>query len=625
MKRFFVFICILYFLLRVFWVDKFIGKNNYFAVDYFEGINFLSNFVYNPEDYFHNVLLDNFNSVVIRLKSLNELKRDRLVDLADSNSLVTDRKPWLLFFDGRYNSKDVSFIYSPKYADLIESVIKDLKIKYERVGSVIIAQADSNYLFSLEVFYLDELRLDERRWDELRSGQIGPDNQLKKFSGKTIFWRVSSYVYDLDYLKNYCRSGDVVFFNGPFVAGYPDKLKMKEVSRFLRENGLVFAFPEYYDSKNVQLGVDFISGEKGIKTLKIFSTSVLQNKDIATIVNSVDLALNERNCSTVIFRFFYRYSLDQNLALIKDIKKDIFKDFVNGVNYSDSFFDKENVRWFINLSNWVFVIIISLWIFASYMHYYFIISNNNYNVSSSIFLFLGILNVFSLVLSKILSIDILFNLSVIIGLSFVIVSTFFDVFDSNSNIYVRYFKVLLYIVCIGIIGNALFFEPKYFLSLEKVRFIKVLLILPLLLSIFAVLDFNKLVLMFYRRLRVLDLFFVLFILAGVGFYLLRSGNSGLVLPFEDKFRYLLDKLFVARPRFKEFLIGNPAILASGYSFYFVPLSFISLSGIVNSFLHIHTPIFYSFLRTFWGGILGLVVFLIFYKIYDIIRRNSSRR
>ncbi|MCS6955898.1 MAG: DUF5693 family protein, partial [Candidatus Calescibacterium sp.] len=132
-----------------------------------------------------------------------------------------------------------------------------------------------------------------------------------------------------------------------------------------------------------------------------------------------------------------------------------------------------------------------------------------------------------------------------------------------------------------------------------------------------VFSYNQIILFFYRRMRILDLSVVLIILGLIGFYLLRSGNTDLVLPFEDKVRNFLDRVLIARPRFKEFLIGNPSILASSYSKYFIPLSFVSLAGIVNSFLHIHTPIFYSFLRTFWGALLGLIIFLLIRKIMEV--------
>lgn len=115
----------------------------------------------------------------------------------------------------------------------------------------------------------------------------------------------------------------------------------------------------------------------------------------------------------------------------------------------------------------------------------------------------------------------------------------------------------------------------------------------------------------------MDLALFLFILGSIGFYLLRSGNSGFVLPLEDKIRVLLDKILVARPRFKEFIIGNPSILFSNYSKYFIPLSFISMAGIVDSFLHIHTPIFYSLLRTFWGALLGILVFILIAKLWKV--------
>ena len=46
-------------------------------------------------------------------------------------------------------------------------------------------------------------------------------------------------------------------------------------------------------------------------------------------------------------------------------------------------------------------------------------------------------------------------------------------------------------------------------------------------------------------------------LAVMGYYLVRTGKSSLILPFEDIMRKKLTDIFAIRPRTKEFLIGYP--------------------------------------------------------------------
>ena len=109
----------------------------------------------------------------------------------------------------------------------------------------------------------------------------------------------------------------------------------------------------------------------------------------------------------------------------------------------------------------------------------------------------------------------------------------------------------------------------------------------------------------------------------VGLMVARSGNdAGLqVSGAELKFRAILDRVMLVRPRTKEFLIGYPAlILGIAYALRgrrqwatpLVALGSIGLASALNTFCHIHTPLALSALRTLNGLIAGSVVGLIAY-------------
>ncbi len=101
--------------------------------------------------------------------------------------------------------------------------------------------------------------------------------------------------------------------------------------------------------------------------------------------------------------------------------------------------------------------------------------------------------------------------------------------------------------------------------------------------------------------------------------LVRSGNEGLeVSSTELRFRSILERIFIARPRTKEFLVGDPALLLAalavvrGQRRWAGPLLLVGMIGVVgtfNTFCHLHTPLSQSLLRTFnalWlGTLLGL--------------------
>ena len=102
------------------------------------------------------------------------------------------------------------------------------------------------------------------------------------------------------------------------------------------------------------------------------------------------------------------------------------------------------------------------------------------------------------------------------------------------------------------------------------------------------------------------------------FIIMRSGNTdGLVGGTETRMRSLLETLFIARPRFKEFLIGHPLLFLFGaskgdvtlhhYRPLFLLFGLIGQASILNTFAHAHTPFLLSLLRSANGLVLGLVL------------------
>lgn len=122
----------------------------------------------------------------------------------------------------------------------------------------------------------------------------------------------------------------------------------------------------------------------------------------------------------------------------------------------------------------------------------------------------------------------------------------------------------------------------------------------------------------------------LFVLMIVGFvFIARSGNdSGMqISSFEWNMRAFLEQVLITRPRTKEFLIGVPAVLFVMWftrrrqwtpAFLAVIAVTIGQADVINTWCHIHTPIFYSLLRTVhavWiGAILGAIMLWVWSKI-----------
>lgn len=114
------------------------------------------------------------------------------------------------------------------------------------------------------------------------------------------------------------------------------------------------------------------------------------------------------------------------------------------------------------------------------------------------------------------------------------------------------------------------------------------------------------------------------LLVVVGLMVARSGNEGLqVSGLELKFRSVLDRVMLVRPRTKEFLLGYPALL-TGIAFALrgrrsvaAPLLVLGAIGLVsalNTFCHIHTPLAISGLRVVNGAVVGTLIGLVAYAI-----------
>jgi hypothetical protein len=115
------------------------------------------------------------------------------------------------------------------------------------------------------------------------------------------------------------------------------------------------------------------------------------------------------------------------------------------------------------------------------------------------------------------------------------------------------------------------------------------------------------------------------------YLLLRTGNVGkeFVLKFELNLREQIEKYVLFRPRFKEIFFAQPLFVFSIYLIKKCPkqiipkllfcFSIITLVSIINTFLHVHTPIWICVLRSVIGVVLGWLVgricLLVFTKIY----------
>ncbi len=170
----------------------------------------------------------------------------------------------------------------------------------------------------------------------------------------------------------------------------------------------------------------------------------------------------------------------------------------------------------------------------------------------------------------------------------------------------------------GLLLAALLADPAFLVKLAEFRGVKASLLIPPLAGVVLFLrevGWPRIREALLASKRLPTAAGALLFLLAAGFLVLRSGNvDGLVLGFEERTRGLLEALLVARPRFKEFLLGHPLLLlfggGRGPDLWRAPLLFFGLVGqasILNTFAHAHTPLLLSLLRTGNGLAAGLIL------------------
>ncbi len=164
---------------------------------------------------------------------------------------------------------------------------------------------------------------------------------------------------------------------------------------------------------------------------------------------------------------------------------------------------------------------------------------------------------------------------------------------------------------LGGLGAAAFLSTEaYFLQIEEFQGVKLALIAPLL--FIALLSLHQMERRSFQ-VRAGLLWAALGVLLTV--VLVRSGNLALwpASELEIQLRSRLEEFLIIRPRFKEFLIGHPLLLLWGglgvrrgrpWALPLLLAGVIGQVSIINSFVHLHTPLLVTLTRTAHGLWLG---------------------
>ncbi|MDR1573678.1 MAG: DUF5693 family protein [Clostridiales Family XIII bacterium] len=213
--------------------------------------------------------------------------------------------------------------------------------------------------------------------------------------------------------------------------------------------------------------------------------------------------------------------------------------------------------------------------------------------------------------------------------------------------------VVVLSLCGGVLTAAPLSSVAYMLEIDIFRGVKLSQLAPI--AFFAVaylayfgfgnqkrkpgqLEFYDLKEMMNTPIRVWMVLIGLVFIAGGVYYILRTGHEVLeVSSWEMLARNELEELLVARPRTKEFLFAFPAVMLMVYvscrRFPFWPIVFglcgvVGVTSVINTFMHIRTPLYLGFARTGYSFAFGLLIgalgILLFELLYRLYKRLEAR-
>ncbi len=177
------------------------------------------------------------------------------------------------------------------------------------------------------------------------------------------------------------------------------------------------------------------------------------------------------------------------------------------------------------------------------------------------------------------------------------------------------------LVVAAVLGDVFFMQ-----KISDMPGVKLSLLLPMVLALFIVFPFDVLKKTWNKNLRVKHLVIAGALIAAAAVLLIRTGNnSNFLFAPEQKLRELLEQLLFVRPRTKEFLFGHPMLLA-GFVFKKPVLIWFGMIGqvsILNTFMHAHTPVTISLIRTVNGIWMGLLIGYIFVLLIKYLHRHFN--
>ena len=479
----------------------------------------------------------------------------------------------------------------------------------------------------IKFFGKDIIEINEPE-EELRGIGLGISEAQKKFlSGKgfTIVPRVWN-----DPLVNAINIGpkisllsgsDVVVFDGEEILGFPDAIPQ-----------LAEALKKY----KINYGnVEIVKQDGDLQLKKLAAPNIIRvhsvPKDELKKITKEEAAdryvraVRERKINMIYLRPFLppkmeAYPIEYNMNYFSEVKQKIEKSGFS-VGKRDAMVGYEIDKWTILIIGSGIIagaVLLALAVFDIPLLYSIMIW----------LLFTLIIGLIELKGGSLITQKILALLAAVVFPSYAVISSFSRERRQFPAIFLDTLLMLMSIVIITGVGIVLMVglltDYRFLSGAEVFPAVKLALTLPILIIAIALLlkesggnIFNWVKEVLGAKVSLLSVALGAVCLAGLGILVARSGNFVLPVPgFEKEFRNMLEVLMYVRPRTKEFLIGYPILCFAAVYFLswkknwlwlLAAIGAIAPVSVFNSFSHIHTPLFISFIRTMNGLVLGIMI------------------
>lgn len=525
---------------------------------------------------------------------------------------------------------------------------------------------------SKNVGFMEKIDLDSSKLLYISLGFLPEKVEIIQAAGMEIIPRTLSYngwndsrfaQAVIDGYKKYQIKPDYVIVGGEAVIGFDEGVEAAET--YLNDNNIKIGLIENTTQlQNImQFGVEEIAKDNGFNTVRVFSVwNYIQNRyqyygypGAEEIENTLFRAVTERNIRVIYFKPVMEFKDLHTYVTDPAVYQQLFANLETRLEEHDLTLGKATVMENLQVNNLLKILLGFGCVLAAVL-----LIETFLPIGRKLKLLLGalgtvaVLGVYVLVPGW-LELMISFSASVIFGCLAVTLYTklsreYASRYEQNiklSKIILLASATLVFSVVLALLGGMLTAAPissvNYMLEINIFRGVKAAQLLPIAYFAVAYLAYygfgnrkeeqGKLEFLDIKDMLNASIKIWMILLAGVlgalgAYYIIRTGHDSQiqVSSMEMLFRNKLEDLLVARPRTKEFLFAFPAIMMMVYTsirkFKLWPIIFglagvLGVTSVINTFMHIRTPLYLGFFRTGYSLLFGLIIGIIAILVFEL--------